>query len=188
MSFNKFFENIMKFIIRFKRDIILLIMSLLIASLLINLTACCTYSFTGSSVPEHLKSIAIPIAEDRSGAGIPGLRESLTQELISRFIDDNSLQVTERTQADALLECTIVSFNDAPSLVAAGENIEQRRVTITVQVIYKDLVKRVNIFDKNFSNYGDYKPGTTINGRDQATADAVSKIAEDILLAVVSGW
>ena len=171
-----------------KKRYYLIIMLLLIAAVMINLTGCCTYSFTGSSVPDHLNTIAIPVAEDRSGAGIPGLREMLTQELIDQFIDDNSLQVTERTKADAVLECTIISFTDAPSIVSAGESIDQRRVTVTVQVIYKDLVKRINVFDKNFSNYGDYKPGTTENERAQATEVAVNKISEDILLSVVSGW
>lgn len=171
-----------------KNKVYLSIMLLLIAAMMINFTACGTYSFTGSSVPGHLKTIAIPIAQDRSGAGIPGLRELLTQDIIRQFIDDNSLQVTERTQADALLECTIVSYSDAPSILGAGENVEQRRVTITVQVIYKDLVKRVTVFDNNFSNYGDYKPGTPDNERITASGVAVNKISEDILLAVVSGW
>ena len=164
------------------------VLLLLIAVLMINLTGCCTYSFTGSSVPEHLKTIAIPIAEDRSGSGVPNLRESLTEELINQFINDNSLQVTDKTKADAILECTIVSFTDAPSIVSAGENINQRRITINVQVVYKDLVKKVTIFDKNFTNYGDYEPGKPENNRDQATTTAINNIAEDILLAVVSGW
>ncbi len=171
-----------------KNKLYLSIFLLLIAAMMINLTACGTYSFTGSSVPGYLKTIAIPIAQDRSGAGIPGLRELLTQDIIRQFIDDNSLQVTERTQADALLECTIVSYSDAPSILGAGENVEQRRVTVTVQVIYKDLVKRVTVFDNNFSNYGDYKPGTAANERVQASGIAIKKISEDILLAVVSGW
>ncbi|MFC2102823.1 LptE family protein [Bacteroidota bacterium] len=165
-----------------------ILMLLLIAFMMVNLIACCVYSFTGSSVPGHLKTIAIPITQDRSGAGVPGLREMLTQELMTQFIDDNSLQVTERTLADALLECTIISFSDAPSIVAAGESVEQRRVTITVQVIYKDLVKKINIFDNRFSNYGDYQSGTTESLRIEASEVAVNKIAEDILLAVVSGW
>jgi len=171
-----------------KNKIYLSTMLLLIAATMINFTSCCTYSFTGSSVPGHLQTVAIPIAEDRSGAGLPGLRELLTQGLIREFIDDNSLQVADRTQADAIIECTIISYSDAPSIVAAGENVEQRRVTITVRVLYKDLVKRVNIFDKNFSNYGDYKPGTAQNERVLASEVAIDKITEDILLAVVSGW
>ena len=161
---------------------------LLIFAMMINFTACCTYSFTGASVPDHLETIAVPIAEDRSGAGLPGLRELLTQELIRQFIDDNSLQVTSGTKANAIVECTIVSVTDVPSIVGAGENIEQRRLTVNVRVVYKDLIKRINVFDKNFSNYGDYVPGTTENERVQASEVAVNKISEDIVLAVISGW
>ena len=179
-------NKIIKFLSQ--QSIYIFIFHLLIGTMIINFSGCCTYSFTGSSVPDHLHTVAIPVAQDRSGAGQSGLRELLTQDLIRKFIDDNSLQVTERTQADAIIECTIVSYSDAPSIVAAGENVEQRRVTITVQVLYKDLVKRVNIFDKNFSNYGDYKPGTAENEQVLASEAAIDKITEDILLAVVSGW
>ena len=87
MNFNKILETRVKLRNSAKKQIYLLIMLLLIAGLMINFTSCCTYSFTGSSVPEHLKSIAIPIAQDRSGAGIPGLKEMLTQELINWFIN-----------------------------------------------------------------------------------------------------
>jgi Lipopolysaccharide-assembly len=166
---------------------ILLILILFVGGVLGNF-GCCTYSFSGASVPEHLKTIAIPVAEDRSGAGIPGLRELLTEQLINKFIEDNSLQVAERTTANAILECTVVSFSDAPAIVSAGENIELRRVTVIVKVSYKDLIKRQTIFDKNFSNYGDYPPGGTVNERQTAIETAVDKISEDILLGVVSGW
>lgn len=149
---------------------------------------CCTYSFTGASVPEHLKTIAIPVAEDRSPAAIPGLRESLTDDLIRKFIDDNSLQVTERTTANASLECIITSVTDAPAIVSAGEEISSRRLTITVKVSYKDLVQRKTIFEKDFTNYGDYTPADVTNNRDNAIQTAIDKISEDILLAVVSGW
>ena len=166
---------------------ILLILALFVAGVLSNF-GCCAYSFSGASVPEHLKTIAIPVAEDRSGAGIPGLRELLTEQLINKFIEDNSLQVAERRTSNAIIECTIITFSDAPAIVSAGENIELRRVTVIVKVSYKDLIKRQTIFDKNFSNYGDYPPGGTVNERQTAIETAVDKISEDILLGVVSGW
>ncbi len=161
---------------------------LLIGAILIIFTGCCTYSFTGSSVPEHLQTVAIPIAIDRSGSGIPLLKEKLTDELIRKFIDDNSLQVTSRSKADAVIECTILPVKDVPAIVTAGENVSQRRLTITVKVVYTDLVKRKKIFEKNFSNYGDYEPGNADNDRVNAINTAIDKITEDILLAVVSGW
>jgi hypothetical protein len=154
----------------------------------INFTSCCGYSFTGASVPAHLKTIAIPIADDRSGSGEPGLRESLTQKLIQKFIDDNTLQVAERTNANAILECTIISLNDAPAIVSAGEDINSRRVTIGVKVLYRDLVERKTIFDKTFTNYSDYSSSSPVQGRIDAIKLALDKISEDILLDTVSGW
>lgn len=173
-----------------KNKIILLaILNLfLVGFITLSLTSCCAYSFTGASVPPHLKTVAIPIADDRSGSGEPGLREKLTQTLIQKFIDDNTLQVAERTTANALIECTIVSLNDAPAIVAAGENIQTRRITLGIKVIVRDLVKRETLIDKTFSNYGDYSPDNIVQGRTEAIESAINKISEDILLATVSGW
>ena len=149
----------------------------------------CRYSFTGASVPSHLKTIAIPIFKDRSGSGEPTLRDDFTNQLIQKFIEDNSLQVTDKANADALLECTIVSLRDAPAIISGGEQVTTRRITITVQAIYKDLVKRKTVFNKNFSNFGDYKNEGDIQSlREQAIQKAVDLITDDILLAVVSNW
>lgn len=41
----------------------------------------CRYSFSGGSVPPHLKTIAIPIVQDQSGYGDPTLRDEFTQQL-----------------------------------------------------------------------------------------------------------
>jgi Lipopolysaccharide-assembly len=154
----------------------------------INFSGCCVYSFTGASVPAHLKTIAIPTADDRSGAGEPGLRENFTNKLIQKFIDDNTLQVTNKNNADAMLECSITSLTDAPAVVAAGENVTSRRITISVHVTYRDLVKRKTIFDKDFSNYGDYPANGGITERESAIETALDHITDDILLDTVSGW
>ena len=175
--------------LRKNKTIVFSLLNLLFIVLIaINFTSCCAYSFTGASVPEHLKTIAIPIADDRSGSGEPGLRESLTQKLIQQFIDDNTLQVAERTTANAILECTIVSLSDAPAIVTAGENIESRRITIGVKVLYRDLVERKTIFEKTFTNYSDYPSSDPVQKRTEAINATIEKISEDILLDTVSGW
>jgi hypothetical protein len=161
---------------------------LFVIPILLNFYAC-SYSFTGASVPSHLQTIAIPIFTDRSGSGEPELGEKVTNELINKFISDNTLQVTNKTNSDALLDGTILSLNDAPSVVSAGENVTTRRITITVKVLYRDYVKKKNIFEKNFSNYGDYSnDGDITANREQAIQEAIDKITEDILLGVVSNW
>jgi hypothetical protein len=154
----------------------------------VNFTGCCSYSFTGASVPEHLKTISIPMADDRSGSGEPGLRESFTNTLTQKFIDDNTLRIADRVNANASLECTIASYGDAPEVVSAGENVQTRRITIGVQVIYRDLVTRKTILEQTFSNYAPYPSGGTLADKTTAINKAVDLITQDILLAVVSGW
>jgi hypothetical protein len=146
----------------------------------------CAYSFSGSSVPKHLKTIAIPLFEDQSGFGEPNLKENFTQSLINLFINDNSLEVAERNTADSILEGSIVSVVDAPSVISPGEQVSVRRVTITVHVTYQDLKLRKKVWDKNFSNWGEYN--TSGDTRTTALTQAVNKVTEDILIETVSGW
>ncbi|MBA4251253.1 MAG: hypothetical protein C0425_08265 [Chlorobiaceae bacterium] len=157
---------------------------------LLNFVGCsgCIYSFTGASVPPHLKSIAIPFADDRSGAGEPMLRELITQKLTDKFIQDNSLRIADRSTANAILETVITGLQDAPAVLVSGETVETRRITISVQVVYRDLVQRKTIFEKQFSNYGDYSVGGGTDSRNASITLAIDRITEDILLDTVSGW
>ncbi len=150
----------------------------------------CSYSFTGSSVPNHLKSIYIPFCVDRSGSGEPNMADDFTTSLIDQFIGDNSLSIADNRQsADAILECTINSVPDAPTVIESGENVSKRRVTINARVIYKDFVMKKTVFDKSFSNYSDYlNSGDVRSNKLDAIQNAIELITEDILLAVVSDW
>ncbi len=152
--------------------------------------AACSYSFTGASVPPHLKSIAIPFSQDRSGSGEADLAQEFTDQLIRKFIDDNTLAVAEKSNADALLECTITGLSDAPNVVGGGEDVTQRRITVSAKVLYRDLVERKTIFERNFSNFGDYSTnqGDLVTERRNAISSAIDLITEDILLGVVSNW
>jgi Lipopolysaccharide-assembly len=133
-----------------------------------------------------LKTIAIPLFEDQSGFGEPSLRESLTQSLIGLFTNDNSLEVAERNTADSILEGSIVTVEDAPSVIAPGEQVSTRRITIRVHVVYQDLKLRKKVWEKDFSNWGEYSLGSET--RTVALNQAVSKVTEDILIETVSGW
>ncbi len=176
----------LKDLISYPSPIVLIL--LFVVPIIINFGGCCAYSFTGASVPKHIKTIAIPAALDRSGSGVPGLSELFTNMLTQKFVDDNTLQIADKNSANSVLECTITSLTDAPAVVSAGENVTSRRVTIAVQAVYRDLVQRKTIYDKSFSNYGDYSATGSINERNNAIQTALDKISQDILLDTVSGW
>jgi len=117
----------------------------------------CSYSFTGSSVPPHLHTISIPIVKDKSGSGEPSLSSEFTQNLINQFIDDNSLRVINSVNADAVLSVTISSMSERTEVVSGDkEKATERRITINARVVYKDLVLKKTVFDKQISNYATF--------------------------------
>jgi hypothetical protein len=158
------------------------------AAVLFSLTGC-PYSFTGASVPKHLKTIAIPLVDDQSGFGEAGLRERFSTELTNLFISDNSLEVSDRTTADSILEGVITAVSDAPSVVGQGESVSKRRITMTVKFIYQDMKLRKKVWEKTFSQWGDYDSGGGLaSQREAGLQEAIKKVTEDVLLETVSGW
>ncbi|HPO62231.1 MAG TPA: LptE family protein [Candidatus Kapabacteria bacterium] len=153
--------------------------------LFILLSGC--YSFTGSSIPEHIKTIYISSIKDNSGYGNPNYREKLTQNIIDNFRRDNSLELVEAA-SDSRLNIIISSIRDETSTVKAGELEKERKMTITCEAEYIDNIKRISFWKKNFSNYSIYSLDNAQANREQAISDVLQQISEDIMLAVVSGW
>jgi outer membrane lipopolysaccharide assembly protein LptE/RlpB len=148
----------------------------------------CIYSFKGGSVPPHLKTISIPLFDDQSGSGEPGLRENFTNKLIESFRQDNSLQLADRAHADAVLEGIIQSVVSTPLVVTTGETLSKQRLTITVKVTYQDVKIKKTVYDKQFSEYGDYDVSGGPAQRQAAITTALDKLTEEILNDTVSGW
>jgi hypothetical protein len=152
------------------------------------LSSGCMYSFKGGSVPAHLKTIAIPLVQDQSGFGDPTLRDEFTQQLVQRFTNDNTLEIADRGTADSILEGVIVDVKDAPAVVQGGEQVAARRITVTARVTFEDLKLRRKVWEKDFSNWGDYASGSGLTQRNDGIKEAVRKLTEDILTETVAGW
>ncbi len=148
----------------------------------------CAYSFTGSSIPSDMKTIAIPVFEDISGYTEAGLRENLTNALIQKFIQDNSLQVVDRKFSDTILEGIITSLRDEPFVITGNEQVNSRRVVIQVKVRFTDQRSKKQLWEKSFSQYSDYAAEGGLFAKQQAIQKAIENLTEDILIATVSDW
>ena len=145
------------------------------------------YSFTGGSVPEHLKTLYIATINDNSGYGDPRYREQLTQLIIDKFRNDNSLKIVDRN-GDARLSIVISSIKDETLVVRPGEVETERKISVTCDVDYFDAVKKKEIFKKPMTNSIVYPLANAVTERNKAISKAFEQLSDDILLAVVSGW
>lgn len=159
------------------------VFSILILSLM---TKGC-YSFTGGSAPAHLKTMTIQNVNDNSGFGNPQYREILTQNIIDLFLNDNTYEIVD-IAGDARLSVTINSIREVSVSVNPGELETERKVEITCEVEFYDNIKKNMILKRNVSSYDIYQVAESQAGRENAIRTALSQLADDVLLAVVSGW
>lgn len=148
----------------------------------------CRYSFSGGSVPSHLKTLAIPLVQDQSGYGDPLLKDLFTQQLVDEFTGDGSLTLTERASADAVLETVVISVRESATVVKPGEQVTERRMTVTARVVFTDLKLRKTVWEKDFSQWGDFPSGAGPTQRNEGVREAIRKLTEDILNETVAGW
>jgi len=147
------------------------------------------YSFSGTSIPPHLKTIAIPVIDDRSGAGIAQFRSELTRGLVDKIESQSPLRFTpSMASADALLEGAIISFSDTPSqLSSKTERALSNRISLIVQVTMTDRVKKKLFFTQSFVGIADYYAGNYV-AQQEAVRYCVAQIIDEIFDRVVSGW
>ena len=159
--------------------------AVLLLALILLLSSCGYYSFKGA-LPSHLKTIAIPLFNDRTPNA--GVREKLTDMLTDAFIEDNTLSLADETKADLVLTGSINSIRTAPAVVKAGEAVSEYKVTVRVKVKCEDVVMNKVLLDRNFDDYGLMDENAGLDERDAAVDTALEQITEKIINAVLGGW
>jgi hypothetical protein len=158
--------------------------------MLVGFPGCAFYSFTGASIPSHLETIAIPIAEDNTSSPLPNLGRDLTGILTDRFVGRTSLSLNNNeTNADAVLQSRITGYTNQPTGVSGDEQASTNEVRIRVQVRYYDQVKDSTMVDQSFTGTATYNPAEAgLSGEEQAAQVAIERVGQDIFTTATSDW
>jgi hypothetical protein len=149
---------------------------------------CGYYSLTGASIPSHIQTIAIPLAEDRTVGAPAGLDQRLTDFLIDRFTGRTRLVlVQDENDADAVLTAVIERYTTQPAAVTGQEVAALNRINLSVRVEYRDRVEDRERLARVFTGREDYD-ATQVDREPLAAETALRQIAEDIFTAATSDW
>lgn len=159
----------------------LLIMSLLPCGICLIFWGCGVYSFSGSTLPSYIKTVAVPLFENRTPEF--GIDQLLTDMLIDAITQDNTLNISSLRNTDSILRGTILRIVDSAGQYDKNEIAADFRVNITIQVSFEDVKKRKVLWEETWIQWGSYK-----NNRDEGIESAAEKLSTDILNRTVSGW
>jgi len=151
---------------------------------------CGYYSFSGSSLPSHINTVAVPMFENKTSEF--GVREDITDTIINQFTQDNSLKVADRRSADSMVSGTIVNIREQAGAYNTNEEVKEIRVYVSIQAKFEDLKKHKTIWEESITQWGTYNPtlppGDEGSTRQDGIKEAIEKIADDIFNKTVSGW
>ena len=151
----------------------------------------CSYGFSSSLLPGHIKSVAVPLMGN--GTDRADLSTALADSLTEAFIDDHTLKVVGEKAADSLIEGTILEYRWGPFAVDEKERVTEYKVEIVVEVRFVDARKNTVIWEeKRLSQWSTYN-FVPVGGREAETEDigigrALAKLTDDILNRTVEGW
>ena len=151
---------------------------------------CGPYSFSGA-VSTHIKSIAVPVFEDRTAEF--GVRDRLSNTIIDEFTRDNTLKIADQRVADSILRGTLLNVQETAGVYNQSasnqpESVQEIRVTVTVQLKYEDVKKRKTVWEAQMSQFGSYSPGKPASTRQAAIDEAIRKIANEVRNKTVADW
>ncbi|MBD40942.1 MAG: hypothetical protein CMC66_00835 [Flavobacteriaceae bacterium] len=154
---------------------------------------CGNYSFTGASIPEGTESFQVNLFENNSGNNVgsifePGLDRDFTVALQNILENQTNLEMLQ-SNGDLVYEGEIIEYRVSPMTATANLDAAQNRLTITVNVIFSNLKREEDNFERRFSFYYDFPAEQQlISIKNEAHEIIFERITQDIFNASLAKW
>ena len=117
--------------------------------------SCSTYTFSGASIPDEMKTISIQFFENNATLVVPYLASQFTESLKERVRNQSRLSIT-RTEADANFEGRITDYTVRPVAIQGNERAGLNRITVIVNVKYTNALKPELSFEESFQAFQEF--------------------------------
>jgi hypothetical protein len=143
---------------------------------------CAFYSFSGSTLPGHLKTVEVPLFLNESLQ--PGVAEELTEKLSQKLVQADLLDIVS-SKGDAVITGKVRTYENNPYTYGSSGyrevDVSEYAVKISVQVEFIDNKKEEPLYEGVLWGTGVYAYGTETEqaGRQKAIADIVEQIIQN---------
>lgn len=162
----------------------------LIFLFVVSLTGCFSYSFTGGSIPDYVRTIYIPFFPDQTSSGQANLSSDLNRILVNRFVNQSRLRLAnDQDNADVYIDGAISLYSNKPFSISSNETATQNRVEIIVRATYHYRESKAPEWSKSFTGFANYDPtNDPVNGELEAIEEAIAMIAQKMFDESVAKW
>jgi hypothetical protein len=128
--------------------------------------------------------VAVPPATNTTTQ--PGLAEALTDELTTAFSSDRTLRVTNAEAADLVVSAAVSGYTRNASSYTGDQAVSAYEVSVSAQIEARDQTRDEEFYSGTASARVTYDPNAKTE--EQAAADAMKKLASEIVRQVQIAW
>lgn len=152
-----------------------------------------SYTLSGASIHEDVKTVSIPFFPNSSSYVSPTLSTMLTDALREKFSNQTKLELITNgvDEGDMAFTGEITGTSTIPTAVTAAEEFaaSQMRLTVRVRVNFVNNIQPEYNFQRDFTQYSDYPSSQTLQAAEGEHLPIIVKaLADDIFNAAVQNW
>ena len=139
---------------------------------------------TGNTLPEHIKSISIPVFENSSSQ--PEIHRELTSIILRSFINDGRLKVKKKENADLLMIGGLTYYDIRAASFGSEDLASDIIIEIGVDVEVIDQVKNKVLLNQKLKTQWDYTSTSDISDTETARLKALDDAYNELGTRLVS--
>ncbi len=156
--------------------------------LLISLSSCGIYSFTGASISPDVKSVTIDLFPSYAALAPPNMPQLFTETLRDKFVTLTNLDLVTKN-GDIRFKGSITNYRTNPVAIQGNETAAKNRLSVTVAVEYTDTKNPDASFEKSFTRFADFDANRNITDVEQDLIVEINEqIVQDIFNESVVNW
>jgi len=150
------------------------------------LISACGYHLTGTgtSLPAHLKTVAIPVFDNTSSE--PDIHRNLTNVIRQSFINDGRLKVVNKDKADLVMKGVLNSYSLQAVSFDTQDVALDYYVALGVEIHVRDMVKRKQFLKQYFTTKWDFRTSSDVINSEAARQTALNDAYKELGNRLVS--
>jgi len=159
----------------------------LLPFLFLALQGCGVYSLSGATIEG--KSLNIHLLDNRARNVVPSLASTMTDKLRSRILSQTGLSPTNKDDADYDMSGAITAYEVTVTGVQNTQIASKNRLTVTVQIIFKNRLNEKANFTQSFTRFSDFDATQTVENVQTALIEDIgNQLSDDIFNKAFVNW
>ena len=151
-------------------------------------SSCGFYTFSGASISPEIKNIKISYFINEAENFKANLDRDITQKLTDFIIEQTDLSVNNDNY-EIEINGKITSYDITPISISSNDFANQNRLSISVNIDFKNYINEKENYNQKFTRYVDYKSDQNLEEIESELTDQIlEEICIDIFNKTFVNW